>query len=176
MAGSEVEHLLGALDRQRATFRWKVDGLDTEALRSAFPSSALTLAGLLSHLAFVEDFTSATKLAGRSPGDLWATLDWDGSDDASFGVAGTAQELYALYDDAVARARQRYAEALASGGLDQSVAVSDDDGAHPSLRRLLFDLLEEYARHTGHADLLREAVDGRVGEDPPPGWTPSPSQ
>ena len=42
----------------------------------------------------------------------------------------------------------------------------------PSLRRLLFDLLEEYGRHTGHADLLREAVDGRTGEDPPPGWRP----
>jgi len=174
IAASEVEHLLGALDRQRATFRWKVDGLDTEALHSTFESSALTLAGLLSHLAFVEDFTSATKLAGASPGDLWAELDWDGPDDPSFGVAGSAQDLYALYDDAVARARSRYAAALADGGLDQLAAVSDDAGARASLRRLLFDLLEEYARHTGHADLLREAVDGRVGEDPPAGWTPSP--
>lgn len=176
IAASEVEHLLGALDRQRATFRWKVDGLDTAALHGGLASSDLTLAGLLSHLAFVEDFTSATKLGGGSPGDPWAGLDWDGTDDPSFGIGGDAQALYALYDDAVARARQRYAGALASGGLDQPAAVSDDDGAHPSLRRLLFDLLEEYARHTGHADLLREAVDGRVGEDPPPGWSPSPSQ
>jgi hypothetical protein len=42
----------------------------------------------------------------------------------------------------------------------------------PSLRRVLCDLIEERGRHTGHADLLREAVDGRVGEDPPPGWRP----
>jgi hypothetical protein len=52
------------------------------------------------------------------------------------------------------------------------VHVSNDAGEHASLRRLLFDLLEEYGRHTGHADLIREAVDGRTGEDPPPGWKP----
>jgi hypothetical protein len=52
------------------------------------------------------------------------------------------------------------------------VPLTGPDGQHASLRRLLCDLVEEYGRHTGHADLLREAVDGRVGEDPPPGWTP----
>ena len=46
------------------------------------------------------------------------------------------------------------------------------DGHHASLRRLVCDLIEEYGRHTGHADLIREAVDGRVGEDPPAGWRP----
>jgi hypothetical protein len=50
------------------------------------------------------------------------------------------------------------------------VHISGPDGEHASLRRLVCDLIEEYGRHTGHADLLREAVDGRVGEDPPPGW------
>jgi hypothetical protein len=43
---------------------------------------------------------------------------------------------------------------------------------HANLRRLVCDLIEEYGRHTGHADLLREAVDGLTGEDPPPGWRP----
>jgi hypothetical protein len=62
--------------------------------------------------------------------------------------------------------------ARTSGGLDQLVALAAPDGQRASLRRLLFDLLEEYGRHTGHADLLREAVDGRVGEDPPPDWRP----
>jgi hypothetical protein len=57
---------------------------------------------------------------------------------------------------------------LASGGLDQPVTgISLDDGSHPNLRRWLMDVIEEYSRHTGHADLLREAIDGRVGEDPP---------
>jgi hypothetical protein len=78
-----------------------------------------------------------------------------------------------LWDGAVERSRARLDAALADGGLDQLVYISDADGHHPSLRRLLCDLIEEYGRHTGHADLIREAVDGRVGEDPPPGWAPT---
>ena len=70
------------------------------------------------------------------------------------------------------RSGARLEAALARGGLDQLVDVSSEDGEHAHLRRLLCDLIEEYGRHTGHADLLREAVDGRVGEDPPPGWRP----
>ena len=58
---------------------------------------------------------------------------------------------------------------MAEGGLDQLVHLSGPDGQHANLRRLVCDLIEEYGRHTGHADLLREAVDGVVGEDPPAG-------
>jgi Protein of unknown function (DUF664) len=61
---------------------------------------------------------------------------------------------------------------LAKGGLDQPVQLAHPDGRHANLRRLVCDLIEEYGRHTGHADLLREAVDGPVGEDPPAGWRP----
>jgi hypothetical protein len=82
------------------------------------------------------------------------------------------EQLYALWDDAVERSRARLDAALADGGLGQAVHASGPDGQHASLRRLVCDLIEEYGRHTGHADLLREAVDGRVGEDPPPGWRP----
>ncbi|PRC53860.1 mini-circle protein, partial [Mycobacterium sp. ITM-2017-0098] len=82
------------------------------------------------------------------------------------------QQLYAYWHDAVDRSRIRLSAALDRGGLDQLVAAHDGDGNPASLRRLLCDLIEEYGRHTGHADLLREAVDGRVGEDPPPGWQP----
>jgi hypothetical protein len=57
-------------------------------------------------------------------------------------------------------------DALAVGGLDHEAYVADG-GVHASLRRLICDLIEEYGRHTGHADLLREAIDGLVGEDPP---------
>ena len=80
------------------------------------------------------------------------------------------EELYDLYDRAVERSRAKVASVLADGGLDQPTAAQHPDGRHASLRRLVCDLVEEYGRHTGHADLLREAVDGRVGEDPPPGW------
>lgn len=70
------------------------------------------------------------------------------------------------------RSHERLAVALANGGLDQPIHLRFGALGHLSLRRMLFDLLEEYGRHTGHADLLREAVDGRVGEDPPMDWRP----
>jgi Protein of unknown function (DUF664) len=71
-----------------------------------------------------------------------------------------------------ARSDARLRTALADGGLDQLVHAGWPDGRHISLRRLVCDLIEEYGRHTGHADLIREAVDGLTGEDPPPGWRP----
>ena len=104
----------------------------------------------------------------------WESL-WDGTDDWEFTSAANdaPERLYAFWEDAVEQSRVRLAAALDRGGLDQLVDVSSPEGEHASLRRLLCDLIEEYGRHTGHADLLREAVDGRVGEDPPPGWRPA---
>jgi len=172
LAGTEVEHLVGALDRLRATFRWKADDLDTDGLQARFGSSILTLGGLLKHLALVEAYYFTTKLSGAEPGAPWDAVDWDADSDWEFTSAASDSpvELYALWDDAVEQSRLRLDEALADGGLDRPVHASDGDGQHASLRRLICDLIEEYGRHTGHADLLREAVDGRVGEDPPDGW------
>jgi hypothetical protein len=174
LAGTEPEHLLGALDRLRTTFRWKADDLDAAGLQARIGASALTLGGLLKHLAFVEAFHSKTKLRGQSPGIPWESIDWDAQPGWDFTSAAgdTPQELYALYDDAVEGARAVYADALANGGLDTIAEPDWNGGREPSLRRLLFDLVEEYGRHTGHADLLREAVDGLVGEDPPARWRP----
>ena len=84
----------------------------------------------------------------------------------------TPEQLYEFWDSAVERSRAKLDAALADGGPDQLIHISSPDGTHASLRRLLCDLIEEYGRHTGHADLLREAVDGLVGEDPPAGWHP----
>jgi Protein of unknown function (DUF664) len=138
LAGTEVEHLVGALDRLRTTFRWKADDLDAAGLQSRIGASSLSLGALLKHLALIEDLYFHTKLSGEPPGVAWDAADWD-VDDWEFTSAAndTPEQLY-----------------------------------HASLRRLLCDLIEEYGRHTGHADLLREAIDGRVGEDPPPGWAP----
>jgi hypothetical protein len=174
LAGTEAEHLVGALERLRVTFRWKADGLDAAGLRARIPSSTLTLGGLLKHLAAVEDCTFTTKLAGKPMGEPWERMGWDGSNDWEFGSAAddTPAELYALWDGAAARSRARLDAALADGGLGQPVHASFPDGRHPSLRRLVCDLIEEYGRHTGHADLLREAIDGRTGEDPPDDWRP----
>jgi hypothetical protein len=172
LAGTEVEHLAGALDRLRTTFRWKADGLDATALQTRIGASSLTLGGLLKHLAVQEDYTFSTKLSGEPLGAPWDATAWDGSNDWEFSSAAgdTPEHLYALWDGAVERSRARLGAALAGGGLDQLVHASWPDGRHASLRRLVCDLIEEYGRHTGHADLLREAVDGLVGEDPPAGW------
>ncbi len=182
LAGTEVQHLLGALNRQRATFRWKADGLDAAGLTTAIAASKLTIGGLLKHLAVVEDEKFTVWLSGAPLGEPWATLggppDGDDADEWVFGSAAddSPKDLYALYDGAVERARVRLAEALADGGLDQPVHISWGELGHLSLRRILFDLLEEYGRHTGHADLIREAIDGRVGEDPPGDWRPTPGR
>lgn len=178
VAGTELEHLLGALDRQRATFRWKADGLDRTALNVTIGASALTLGGLLKHLAMVEDEKVTVWLTGEPLGEPWTSLggppEGDDADGWIFGSAGadSPEQLYELYDGAVWRARAKLAAAAADGGLDQPISLSFGSYGHLSLRRMLFDLLEEYGRHTGHADLLREAIDGRVGEDPPSDWRP----
>lgn len=171
VAGSEVEHLLGSLNRLRMTFRWKADDLDAAGLKHRLPTSDLTIGGLLKHLARVEDGASTVRLDGSPIGEYWEGQVSD--DDPEFTTAADHEpdELYRLYDDAVERAQQRFDAAIADGGLDRDTAMRWPNGPRASLRRLLFDMLEEYGRHTGHADLLREAIDGRVGEDPPADWS-----
>jgi len=174
LAGTEVEHLVGALDRLRTTFRWKADDLDSAGLQTTIGRSSLTLGGLLKHLAAVEDHYFTVRLRGEPIGAPWDATGWDGSNDWEFDSAAddTPEQLYAYWDGAVARSRARLDAALTAGGLDQLIHSSDSDGRHANLRRLVCDLIEEYGRHTGHADMIREAVDGLVGEDPPAGWTP----
>jgi hypothetical protein len=172
-AGTEVEALRGSLTRLRTTFRWKADGLGLDGLTRTVGASDLTLANLLKHLACVEDEKFGQALSGAPYGPPWAGMaDVDGSPhEYGFAVDGlAADDLYALWDDAVRRSEERLDAALAGDDLGQRVALGADDGFVVNLRRLLHDLVEEYGRHTGHADLLREAVDGRVGEDPPDGW------
>src|SRR5262252_8310956 len=80
LAGNEAEQIFGALDRLRTTFRWKADDLDAAGLQARVGASALTLGGLLKHLALNEDYTFATKLNGEPLGAPWDALGWDGSD------------------------------------------------------------------------------------------------
>jgi hypothetical protein len=103
LAGAEAEHLISALDRLRATFRWKADGLGARGLQARIGVSALTLGGLLKHLAAVEDYTFTTKLRGQPMGVPWDATGWDGSNDWEFtsAVGDTPEQLYALWDGAV---------------------------------------------------------------------------
>ena len=173
-AGTEVEHLVGALERLRATFRWKADALDAAGLGTRIGASSLTLGGLLKHLARAEDQMFGPKLSGAPMGAPWDTVDWrtDPDWDLTSAADDTPAQLYALWDATVERSRATLAAAVADGGLGQLVHLSWPGGPRLGLRRLVCDLIEEYGQHTGHADLLREAVDGRVGEDPPAGWRP----
>jgi Protein of unknown function (DUF664) len=174
VAGTEGEHLLGALDRMRTTFRWKADNLDAAGLSQRIGASSLTLGGLLKHLALCEDYKFTTKLTGEPIGPPWEDMP-AGDDEWEFTSAADdkPEELYALWDGAVVRSRARLAAVLANGGFDQPVYLGGTDSPLGNVRRLVCDLIEEYGRHTGHADLLREAVDGVVGEDPPAGWRPA---
>ena len=176
LSSGEVEHLLGALDRLRWTFRWKADGLTAEQLALRLPSSSLTIGGLLKHLAAGEDYHTTHKLAGAPMPSVWDGNGWDDHDDWEFTSAASDSPafLYELYDGAVSRSRATLSAAIETGGLDQQIHMAEVAGEPVNLRRLVYDMVEEYGRHTGHADLLREAVDGRVGEDPEPGWRPVP--
>ncbi|HYI13992.1 MAG TPA: DinB family protein [Thermomicrobiales bacterium] len=166
IAGDEAATLLGFLERQRATFAWKCGGLDATGLRATLGSSTMTLGGMLKHLARFEDDMSTEWLLGREQLPPWNGVDWDAEHDWDWMSAAddTPEQLYGRWRDAVARSRALFAEEL-TGGID--AAASNAGGARPSLRYILINMIEEYARHNGHADLIRESVDGLVGHDPP---------
>ena len=173
-AGDEAGAVFGALDRLRATFRWKCADLDAVGLAARTAASSLTLGGLLKHLAVQEDYCFRVKVLGAPMPTPWDLSVWETEgDDWEFDSAAddTPEELYELWDTSVARSRAAVELIEARGGLDAPAAQTLADGSHPNVRRVVMDLVEEYGRHTGHADILREAIDGRTGEDPP--WPPS---
>jgi uncharacterized damage-inducible protein DinB len=176
LAGDETATLLGSLERQRATLEWKCGGLDAAAMRATVGASSVTLGGLLKHLALVEDHVFARKFLGQAPGPPWDAVDWDADPDWEWHSAArdSPEQLMRLWQDAVGRSRSVVTHALAHGGPEQLGQLTAESGASPSLRRLLIDMIEEYARHVGHADLIRESVDGLTGEDPPGGSVPWP--
>ena len=166
LAADETTTLLGFLEYQRATLAWKCAGLDTAGLGATVGASSMTLGGMLKHLALVEDDWFSVWLHGLDPQPPWRTVDWDAEPDWDWRSAAedTPEQLSALWEDAVARSRARVAEARADGGLERLSRRAWPDGRAPSLRWIIVHMIEEYARHNGHADLLRESVDGLTGE------------
>ncbi|MGW0195680.1 DinB family protein [Nonomuraea sp. NPDC003201] len=166
VAGDEIATLLGFLDYQRATLAWKCRGLDTAGLTATVGASSMTLGGLLKHLAYVEDDWFSRALHGRDRSAPWNTVDWRADQDWEWHSAAgdTPDELFALWQKAVDHSREAVAEALEDGGLDRPAQRAWPNGQAPSLRWIVVHMIEEYARHNGHADLLRESVDGETGE------------
>lgn len=161
----EREMLEGYLDYHRATLLMKVDGLSQTQLGQPIPSSTMTLAGLLKHMALVEDTWFTERFAGGEMPPPFAGKDWAADPDWEWRTAVDDDPAWLVqrYVEACARSR---AVAASAGSLDQEAVAGrrHSDDVPFTLRWILCHMIEETARHNGHADLLREHVDGATGE------------
>ncbi|MGJ9413395.1 DUF664 domain-containing protein [Aeromicrobium sp. CF4.19] len=156
----ERDVVTGYLRHYRLTLELKLSGLDAEQLaRRSVPPSGLSLLGLLRHLAKVEHLWSVIVLQGRAEPRLYVTADEPGADfDGAVADEGVVQEAWTTWRREVAAA-EAWLEQETSW--DRLVEVH---GEQTEVRDVLVHLVEEYARHIGHVDLLRECIDGRTGQ------------
>jgi uncharacterized damage-inducible protein DinB len=162
-AADERTMLLAWLDYQRAILRDKTAGLDSAGLATSHPPSTITLGGLLKHLALVEDWWFGINLVGTEDMPPFDTVDWDADPDWEWRTAAddTPDELRELFDRAVAASDANLA---AIDDLDHVIhRRHPETGEGLSTRWVVVHMIEEYARHNGHADLIREAIDGQTG-------------
>jgi uncharacterized damage-inducible protein DinB len=165
--GDEPTMLRGFLDYHRDTLRLKCDGLDQQQLAQQLAPSTMTLGGLLKHMALVEDNWFSVVLLGNEDADPWKDVDWDADRDWEWHTAAddSPEELRSLFDQAVAASDRILDEVIPAEGLGKkSAQTSRRTGDLFTLRWIFLHMIEEYARHNGHADLLRESVDGTVGD------------
>ncbi|WP_433334183.1 DinB family protein [Spirillospora sp. CA-294931] len=152
--------MVGFLEFQRETLIWKCSGLLPDQLRlRAVPPSELSLLGLVRHLTDVERNWFSRVLAGEDVRPVY----WRDAParDTDFIVEGAdIEESFRLWYEACARSRELTAAAESLG----ATGVHPRTGLVHSLRWILTHMIEEYARHNGHADLLRERIDGETGE------------
>ena len=169
IAGTDQESLVGALERQRRIFAWKSLDLDQSQLQVAIASSSLTAGGLIKHLSLVEHEYFRIRIAGLNATEPWNGVDFENNPMWEWESApmDSPANLVELWKRSVAESREILLNACQEDGVSTLVSWNYPDGRVPSVRRILLDLIEEYARHNGHLDLLREVIDGRVGEDPP---------
>jgi uncharacterized damage-inducible protein DinB len=165
--GDEATILRSFLTYHRDTLRWKCSGLTQEQLAQPLPPSDMTLGGMIKHLALVESNWFDSVFTGVDYMPPFDTVDWDADRDWEWHTArdDSPEELRALFDEAVRRADAVVDEALTRGDLEQeSARKSRHVDSTFTLRWILVHMIEEYSRHNGHADLIRESIDGQTGE------------
>jgi uncharacterized damage-inducible protein DinB len=162
-ATDERTTLVEFIEYHRATVRLKVGGLTHEQLNRAIVPSGTTMAGLLKHLALVEDSWFWDRIADNGELEPWSSAPFTDDPDWDFhsAVHDTPEELLALYDAACQRSREVLA---AVGDLGTLTRLPNGAGEHFNVRWVLAHMIEELARHNGHLDLLRELIDGTTGE------------
>ena len=156
--GNEREVLEAFLEFQRGVVKRKLIGLSEEDARRRLVPSLTTVAGLVKHLSAVERSWFQRRLAQRSPDAIEGNS--RGSDDSwAVGDDESIEDLIAEYESACAESRSIAAE------LELENAVPHERLGRVSLRWVYVHMIEETARHAGHADILREQIDGAVGVD-----------
>ena len=163
LAADEKSTLLGFLAFHRDTLRLKTAGLDAEQLTATHAPSEMTLGGMLKHLALVEDWWFGCVFLGHEHVEPWASVDWEADRDWDWhsAVDDSPEELRALFD------RMCAASDEVISGVENWSTLSrhtSRTGESFSMRWIIVHMIEEYARHNGHADLIREAIDGSTGE------------
>lgn len=151
----ELETLARYLDGYRDVILWKLEGVDEEQARRVLVPSLTSLLGMTKHLAYVERYWYQRVIAGRDVHIPWSDDDPDA--DWRIGEDETVGDVIRLYEAEVAESRRIHA------ALDDPDLLVDEDGDQVSVRRILIHMVEEVARHAGHADILRELIDGSVG-------------
>lgn len=161
LSASEQETLGAFLDYYRAALIERAAGLTDADLNRGHPPTSLTLARLIGHMSLVEYHWFRHQFAGLEIPEVFAGLDWEADCDAEMTLAQTwpGETLRAHFEDAVDDSRIRI---KAASSLDQLSARTTPQGEHWNLRWIMVHMIEEYARHCGHADLIRESVDGNV--------------
>lgn len=159
--GDERTLLVGFLRWQRETLELKCTGLDAADLaRQSVAPSTMSLLGLVRHMAEVERGWFRRTMAGENaPRLYWSEDDPDGDFDGAAGEAEVVAQAWAAW-----RGEVEFADGFVSDAPDLEITGNELWRGSVSLRWVLIHMIEEYARHLGHADLLRERIDGRLGQ------------
>lgn len=155
MVGSELEVLDAQLQRCQETLLMKIDGLDDEDLRRSVVPSGVTLLGIVKHLAYVHRWWFRAVFLGETVEFAWSEGDPDG--DWRIETDDTTAAIVALYQNETARAHA----IIQAANLDD---IARNSPRGHTLRRITVHMIQEISRHNGHADILRELIDGSTGE------------